>query len=78
MVDFPEQVSVSSELIEDEVPKSVDGASVRSVKITEEKAFHEKKLKNTKVNQGGSYLRKKKKYKNPKTRGEKPINKRKK
>ena len=37
-------------------------------------AFHEKKLKNQKTNQGGSYLRKMKKYKKPKTRGDKIIN----
>jgi len=30
-----------------------------------------RKKKNTKINQGGSYLRKMKKYKNPKTRGDK-------
>ncbi|MFT7151114.1 MAG: ATP-dependent RNA helicase RhlE, partial [Nonlabens sp.] len=34
-------------------------------------AFHEKKLKNTKFNQGGSYLRKARKHKNPITRGDK-------
>mgnify|MGYP004362513065 CR=1 FL=1 len=41
-------------------------------------AFHEKKEKNKKTNQGGSYLRKMKKYKNPKTRGDKNQTKRKK
>ena len=34
-------------------------------------AFHEKKEKNKKTNQGGSYLRKMKKYKKPKTKGDK-------
>ncbi len=42
VVDFPEQVSVSSELIGDEVPKSVDGASVKSCKITEKRLFLKK------------------------------------
>ncbi|MCK5169401.1 MAG: hypothetical protein KAQ75_05945, partial [Bacteroidales bacterium] len=39
-------------------------------------AFHEKKLKNTKTNQGGSYLRKGKKYKKQQTRGDKIFNQR--
>ncbi|HET8804349.1 MAG TPA: ATP-dependent helicase, partial [Aequorivita sp.] len=40
-------------------------------------AFHEKKEKNQKENQGGSYKRIiKQKYKKPKTRGDKNYNKR--
>lgn len=75
IVDFPEEVEISKELISEERPKVVD-KYFRSTKLkTEETAFHEKKDKNKKTNQGGSYLRKKKKYKNPKTRGDKKLNK---
>ncbi len=43
----------------------------------EGKGFHEKKDKNNKVNKGGSYKRIiKKKYKKPKTKGDKNFNKR--
>ena len=74
-VDFPEEVERSKELIPEERPVIVDKYH-RKVKMkTEETAFHEKKDKNKKTNQGGSYLRKKKKYKNPKTRGDKKLNK---
>lgn len=78
LTDFPDEVQVSKELIEDELPKLIEGTSIKPKKITEEKAFHEKKLKNTKVNQGGSYLRKMKKYKRPKSRGDKAVNREKK
>ena len=78
IVDFPDEVKISKELIPEERPVIVDKYH-RKVKMkTEETAFHEKKDKNKKTNQGGSYLRKKKKYKNPKTRGDKKLNKRKK
>ena len=75
IVDFPDEVEISKELTPEERPKIVD-KYFRSTKLkTEETAFHEKKEKNTKINQGGSYLRKMKKYKNPKTRGDKKMNK---
>jgi len=75
-IDFPEEVSISKTLISEEMPDTMEGASVRPIKTSESKAFHEKKLKNTKTNQGGSYLRKMKKYKRPKSRGDKVANKR--
>ena len=58
----------------EELPKIVDSYFRKTKLKTEETAFHEKKDKNKKTNQGGSYLRKKKKYKNPKTRGDKKLN----
>lgn len=76
--EFPEEVEISRETIPEERPKIAD-KYYRKPKIkSEETAFHEKKDKNKKTNQGGSYLRKMKKYKNPKTRGDKNMNKRKK
>ena len=77
-VDFPSEVEISSELVPEEKPKVIESTNRNLKKITEEKAFHKKKEKNTKTNQGGSYLRKKKIYKNPKTRGDKNMKKRRK
>ena len=75
MVEFPEEVEISNELTPDEQPKHEE-IKLKSGKILESSggAFHEKKLKNTKTNQGGSYLRKMKKYKKPKTKGDKNFN----
>ena len=75
--EFPEGVETSNELYGEEQPSIKEGLSSRPNTITEGKAFHEKKLKNKKTNQGGSWRRKAKKYKNPKTRGDKISNKRK-
>ncbi len=76
--DFPEEVEISTQTIPEERPKIID-KYYRNPKIkSEETAFHEKKEKNQKTNQGGSYLRKMKQYKKPKTRGDKNINNRKK
>lgn len=75
---FPEEVEESSELIPEERPKvkgknpnrNFEGASFEPV-------IHEKKEKNKKVNLGGSHKRKMaKKYKKPKTRGDKKANRR--
>ncbi len=75
VIDFPDEVEISKELTPEERPIIADGY-FRSTKLkSEETAFHEKKDKNKKTNQAGSYLRKKKKYKNPKTRGDKNMNK---
>lgn len=73
---FPDEVEISTELTADERPV------VREIfnphkKVEEERgaSFHEKKDKNKKENQGGSYRREiAKKYKKPKTRGDKRIN----
>lgn len=78
---FPEEVSVVSDLIpEEREEKGVRTSLNRNeiLKITPG-AFHEKKEKNKKVNQGGSYKRKlAAKYKKPKTRGDKGVNKKRK
>ncbi|ARN70580.1 DEAD/DEAH box helicase [Nonlabens tegetincola] len=79
-VAFPDEVEVSKQKTPEEKPK------VREIfnpnKVEEEErgaAFHEKKDKNKKTNQGGSYRRKMAaKYKKPKTRGDKNANRRRK
>jgi len=78
LVEFPDELEISEELIPDERPKLTEVNHNRNLKkrISAGPAFHEKKEKNLKTNQGGSYLRKKKKYKKPKTRGDKNFNKR--
>ena len=59
------------------VPDEVTIGMLRN-KVEANPAFHEKKDKNKKVNLGGSYKREvAKKYKKPKTRGDKGQNKRK-
>ena len=59
-------------------PKSDDTKDIKPDSDNKVKggAFHEKKEKNKKTNQGGSYLRKMKKYKKPKTKGDKNFNRR--
>ena len=73
VIDFPEEVEISKQLTPEERPKIIEISQKHKHKSLPEGggAFHEKKAKNLKVNQGGSYLRKGKKYKKPKTRGEK-------
>ena len=78
--ELPETVEVSNELIEEERPQIKERHN--PLKRKEEDgvgaAFHEKKDKNKKTNQGGSYRRTiSKKYKKPKTRGDKRANRRK-
>jgi len=76
MIDFPEEVKISKELIPDERPKDFSPNPNRNTKtVTRGAAFHEKKEKNMKTNQGGSYLRKMKTYKKPQTRGDKNFTK---
>jgi len=77
IIDFPEEIEISKELIPDERPKDASPNPNRNIKsVTRGAAFHEKKEKNKKTNQGGSYLRKMKTYKKPQTRGDKNLNKR--
>ena len=78
---IPASVDISNELIEEERPQLKE--HYNPLKQREEDApgpaFHEKKEKNKKINLGGSYRREiAKKYKKPKTRGDKNFNKRKK
>ncbi|WP_299623126.1 DEAD/DEAH box helicase [uncultured Tenacibaculum sp.] len=77
-LEIPEQVVISKELTEEERPKEDKSQSRNrtSQEYVPGPAFHEKKEKNKKVNLGGSYRREiAKKYKKPKTRGDKNYNK---
>lgn len=79
VVDFPLDVVVSDQLTPEERPKDFEKNHNRNLKIDNERgaSFHEKKDKNKKTNQGGSYRRElAKKYKKPKTRGDKNYNRR--
>jgi len=77
-VEFPEQVQVSTQLTPDERPETGFTKTIRRKKAEEKgAAFHEKSLKNQKTNQGGSYKRMiEKKYKKPKSKGDKNFNQR--
>jgi len=74
---FPEEVEISEELTPDERPRIIENFN-RNTKLDTSGggAYHEKKEKNLKFNQGGSYKFKGKNYKKPKTRGDKNMNKR--
>ncbi len=75
---FPEEVEISKQKTPEESPVTREQNNPHAV-IEDERgdSFHEKKDKNKKENQGGSYKRIiAKKYKKPKTRGDKNYNKR--
>lgn len=75
VLDFPKEVEVSYELIPEERPKVMEMSMHKHLTDTPGKATQEKKDKNKKENQGGSYRREiAKKYKKPKTRGDKKFN----
>ena len=79
VVDIPEEVKISKILLPEEKPKSTSvNKNRKQDTVVSGAAFHEKKEKNQKTNQGGSYLRKKKKHKRPITRGDKNANRRRK
>ncbi len=72
--DLPKTIEISTRLIDEEMPRAERERTSRKRRITEPggEAFHEKKEKNKRVNLGGSYRREiAKKYKKPKTRGQK-------
>lgn len=78
-LEIPENVSISKELIAEERPviKEHYNPTKRTDEDAPGPAFHEKKEKNQKENLGGSYRREiAKKYKKPKTRGDKNYNRR--
>ena len=80
ITDFPEEVKISNELTAEERPV-IKGKQIQHRipdRDTKGAAFHEKKEKNKKTNQGGSYLRKMKKHKRPITKGDKNFNRRRK
>lgn len=78
-IELPEEIEISKRLTPEEQPKDLDAqnSNKRVENRTAGSGFHEKKEKNKKINLGGSYQRLiKKKYKKPKTRGDKNFNKR--
>ncbi len=80
LVGFPENVEISKELIREEhtVIKEHENPH-KDVNFEKGTAFHKKSEKNKKINLGGSYRREiAKKYKKPKTRGDKNYNKKRK
>jgi ATP-dependent RNA helicase RhlE len=75
---WPEEAEITNELLPEE--RDTPREHHNPLKRDEQggSAFHEKKEKNQKTNQGGKYRREMaKKYKKPKTRGDKNYNKRK-
>lgn len=76
--DFPDTVEISDELTPEERPKEIEIDNPHKRNVEEVgTAFHEKSEKNSQTNQGGSYRREiAKKYKKPRTRGDKNYNKR--
>jgi ATP-dependent RNA helicase RhlE len=79
-LDLPLDIEISKALIEEERPqlKERHNPHKNTTEDTPGPAFHEKKAKNKKENLGGKYRREiAKKYKKPKTRGDKNYNKRK-
>lgn len=79
VIDMPESIEISTELIEEERPqiKEHNNPHKRKDEDAPGPAFHEKSAKNSKENLGGSYKFKiAAKYKKPKTRGDKNYNKR--
>lgn len=79
LLEIPENVEISKLLTEEERPKedTEQSRNRTALEYVPGEAFHEKSEKNSKVNLGGSYRREiAKKYKKPKTRGDKNYNKR--
>lgn len=78
-LEFPEEVEINNELIPEERERTTEKNYLPQIKKkTSGLSFHEKKEKNKKVNEGGSYRKKiAEKYKKPRTRGDKFSNKKK-
>ena len=76
LTELPSEIEISKQLTYDEQPKHKERYNPLK-EVGTGKGFHEKKDKNKKENLGGSYKRTvKKKYKKPKTKGDKNFNKR--
>ena len=78
VLEFPSEVEVSRELIPEEMPEDeyINNENRNAKKVVLAPGFHEKKEKNKKTNQGGSYKREvAKKYKKAQTRGDKTYHK---
>ncbi|WP_299247596.1 DEAD/DEAH box helicase [uncultured Aquimarina sp.] len=74
---LPENIEISEQLTPEEQPKVKEIYNPHKRPNDDEAgaAFHEKSIKNSKVNLGGKYKREiKKKYKKPKTKGDKTFN----
>jgi len=78
VLDFPSEVELSKRLTPEEEPVIIERENPhKQQKETSGASFHEKSEKNSKTNQGGSYRREiTKKYKKPRTRGDKNYNRR--
>lgn len=77
LLEIPETVEISTELIEEERPQIKEHNNPVKRDDTKGAAFHDKSEKNSQENKGGSYKFKiAAKYKKPKTRGDKNYNKR--
>jgi len=76
MIDFPEEVQRSSELLPEERPVigDVKNPHRNATKVERGPAFHEKKEKNVRINSGNKGGLKAKKYKKPQKRGDKRLN----
>jgi ATP-dependent RNA helicase RhlE len=73
---LPEAVEISKQLTREERPIEKENENPTALDFEKGAAFHEKSEKNSKTNLGGSYRREiAKKYKKPKTRGDKNYNK---
>jgi len=80
-IEFPDTIEIAEQLVPEErpAPKYAKNPHRNTKKFEPGGAFHEKKEKNLKTNQGGSYRPMlAKKYKKAQTRGSKSINNRKK
>lgn len=76
---LPKEVEISTILIPEEKPRAIEINNPLTPVEEAGPAFHEKKEKNKKENLGGSYRREiAKKYKKPKTRGDKNANRKRK
>ncbi|PLX16951.1 MAG: DEAD/DEAH box helicase [Marinilabiliales bacterium] len=76
VLDFPEEVEISNELIREERPQIIDlkNHNRNLSKVVRGPSFHEKSEKNRKNNSGGKAGLTRKKYKKPQKRGDKIQN----
>ncbi|HKK63490.1 MAG TPA: DEAD/DEAH box helicase [Bacteroidales bacterium] len=76
VMDFPEEVEISQELIQEERPQIIDlkKPTQNSSSLVRGPSFHEKSKKNQKTNSGGKAGVTRKKYKKPQKRGDKIQN----
>lgn len=75
--EVPKEIEISKQLTAEEQPRIHEPDNPTKKDADAPSGFHEKKEKNAKTNQGGSYQRIiKRKYKKPKSKGDKNFNKR--